>query len=115
MFMGGDKVHTKITTNLETGRKIAVFKESYGNAFIPFLTDNFDEIYVIDIRYFGRNAVEYIKEQGITDVLFLDNIFAADTDSLINGIEGLLYNNHGTYGDWEDTPAETAVPEGEGT
>ena len=99
----------------ETGRKICVFKESYGNAFVPFLADSFDEIYVIDIRYFGRNAVEYIKENGITDVLFLNNAFAANTNSLIDGIEKLYNNPYGTLdampeGMTETSPAETSAP-----
>ncbi|MGN0642722.1 MAG: DHHW family protein [Huintestinicola sp.] len=121
MFIGADAIHTKITTELETGRKICVFKESYGNAFVPFLVDSFDEIYVIDIRYFGRNAVEYIKEQGITDVLFLNNAFAANTGSLIDKIEDLLYNPYGTLSESpfveeegvSETSAVTEVPKAE--
>lgn len=96
MFIGADAIHTKIVTSQNTGRKICVFKESYGNAFVPFLVDSFDEIYVIDIRYFGRNAVEYIKEMGITDVLFINNAFAANTNSLIDGIENLYTYQYGT-------------------
>lgn len=96
MFLGGDALHVKAVTQLETGRKIAVFKESYGNAFAPFLVDSFDEVYIIDIRYFGTNAVEYIKENGITDVLFINNAFAANTDSLIDCIEKLRVNPTGS-------------------
>lgn len=99
MFIGSDAIHTRIETDLNTGRKLCVFKESYGNALVPYLVDSFDEIYVIDIRYFGRNAVEYIKEKGITDVLFVNNIFAANTDSLIDGIEKLYTNPYGTLDD----------------
>ncbi len=101
MFLGGDALHVKAVTGLNTGRKIAVFKESYGNAFIPFLVDSFDEIYVIDIRYFGTNAVQFIKDNGITDVLFLNNAFAANTDSLIDCIEKLRTNPYGSL----DEPA----------
>ena len=96
MFIGADGIHTKIVTKLNTGRKICVFKESYGNAFVPYLVDSFDEIYVIDIRFFGKNAVEYIKEQGITDVLFINNAFAANTKILIEDIEKLYNNRYGT-------------------
>ncbi|MBR4223424.1 MAG: hypothetical protein IKR73_01290 [Oscillospiraceae bacterium] len=114
MFLGTDQIHTKITTGLDTGRKICVFKESYGNAFVPFLVDNFDEIYVIDIRYFGTNAVRYIREKGITDVLFIDNIFAVNTDKLINDIAALSDRTYGSEGgaviDW-DTIATAVTDE----
>lgn len=91
-FIGGDNVHLKITSDAGTGRSIVVFKESYGNAFIPYLVNSFDTVYVIDIRYFGKNAVEYIKSIGATDVLFLNNAFAANTSQLIGNIE-LLYTS----------------------
>ncbi|MGN0667023.1 MAG: DHHW family protein [Huintestinicola sp.] len=115
MYIGGDAIHSKTVTALDTGRKICVFKESYGNAFVPFLADSFDEIYVIDIRYFGRNAVDYIKENGITDVLFINNAFAANTNSLIDGIEKLYNNPYGTLdampeGMTETSAAETSAP-----
>lgn len=96
VFLGADAVHTKIVTVNETGRKVCVFKESYGNAFVPYLIDSFDEIYVIDIRYFGRNAVDYMKQQGITDVIFINNAFAANTSSLIDGIEWMYTYPYGT-------------------
>lgn len=96
VFLGADAIHTKITTNAGSGRKIVVFKESYGNAFVPYLVNNFDEIYVIDIRYFGTNAVNYIKKIGATDVLFINNCFAANTSSLIKHIEDLYSSPTGS-------------------
>lgn len=96
MFLGSDGIHVKITTSAGTGRRIVMFKESYGNAFAPYLIDSFDEIYVIDIRYFGKNAVQYIKDVGATDVLFINNVFAANTSKLIDGIERLLISPTGT-------------------
>lgn len=96
VFLGADAIHTKITTNAGSGRKIVVFKESYGNAFVPYLVNNFDEIYVIDIRYFGTNAVNYIKKSGATDVLFINNCFAANTSSLIKHIEDLYSSPTGS-------------------
>lgn len=116
MFLGADAIHTKITTSTKNGRKIVVFKESYGNAFVPFLVNNFEEIYVIDIRYFGTNAVDYIKKIGATDVLFIDNCFAANTSSLINHIEDLYSSPTGsvvtTVTETETAPSETIASGG---
>ena len=116
MFLGADAIHTKITTSTKNGRKIVVFKESYGNAFVPFLVNNFEEIYVIDIRYFGTNAVDYIKKIGATDVLFIDNCFAANTSSLIKHIEDLYSSPTGsvvtTVTETETTPSETTASGG---
>ncbi|MDY2847459.1 MAG: DHHW family protein [Oscillospiraceae bacterium] len=96
MFLGGDNMHVKITSDSGTGRKLVIFKESYGNAIAPYFVNGFDEIYVIDIRYFGVNAVDYIKSIGATDVLFVDNIFAANTGTLITSLESKrLVNSEG--------------------
>lgn len=117
MFLGADAIHTKITTEHKNGRKIVVFKESYGNAFVPFLVSDFEEIYVIDIRFFEKNAVDYIKQIGATDVLFLNNAFAANTSSLIDGIENMLVSPYGTAAKnmpvTETTAPETAAPASE--
>lgn len=110
MFLGADAIHTKVTTSTNNGRKIVVFKESYGNAFVPFLVNNFEEIYVIDIRYFGTNAVDYIKKIGATDVLFINNCFAANTSSLIKHIEDLFSSPTGSVVTTV-TENETTVPE----
>ncbi len=78
VYMSGDDHVLKITSDVGNGRKLCVIKDSYGNALIPWLTSSFDEIYVIDMRYFNLNAVQFIKQQGITDVLFAMNSFSAN-------------------------------------
>lgn len=80
VFLHGDFPLTHIQTDNRTGRKILLVKESYGNAFAPFLACNFDEVYIVDQRYFELGLVDFVKEHGITDLLFLNNIFAVNTD-----------------------------------
>ncbi|RRD94312.1 hypothetical protein EII17_08845 [Clostridiales bacterium COT073_COT-073] len=72
VFLSGDEPLSVITTNVDTDRKILVFKDSYGNAFIPFLMNHYKEIHVIDPRHFQANATAYAKENGFDDVLFLN-------------------------------------------
>lgn len=69
-FIGGDDSAVKVKTKVNNGRKLLVVKDSYGNAEIPFFTSSFEEIYVIDMRYFECNLVNFIDEMDITDVLF---------------------------------------------
>lgn len=82
-FMGGDAKIVRIETDTGNSRRLAVLKDSYGNAEIPFYTGSFEEIFVIDIRYFDLNAVEFIKEHGITDVLFTMCTFSAVGDNAL--------------------------------
>ena len=39
--------------------------------------DSFEDIYVIDMRYFKPNAISFMKEHNVTDVLFAMNTFSA--------------------------------------
>lgn len=70
MFLGGDTYSVKVKTAVKNGRKLVLIKDSYGNAEVPFYTSSFEEIYVVDLRYFRRNLVTFIDSMGITDVLF---------------------------------------------
>lgn len=76
-FMGGDAKIVRIETDVKNGRRLAVLKDSYGNAAIPFLVNSFEEIFVIDIRYFEPNAIDFLKEHEVTDVLFTMCTFSA--------------------------------------
>ena len=90
-FMGGDKKIVRISTDAGTGRKLVVFKDSYGNAEIPFYFGSFDEIYVCDMRYFDLNAIDFIKFTGATDVLFTMCTFSA-VGTNANGLDAVLSN-----------------------
>ena len=69
VFIGSDDRVTHITTDVKNGRRLFVIKDSYGNALVPFLTGSFEEIWVVDFRYFELNAVEFMKEHEITDFM----------------------------------------------
>jgi hypothetical protein len=97
MFIGMDAIHTKIVTENKNGKRLCVFKDSFGNALIPELIPYFEEIYVIDFRFFGMSAVDYMKSKEITDVLFVNNIFAANTGSLIDGLNTMRTGPYGLH------------------
>ena len=61
-------------------RKLMIFKDSYAHCFAPFLLPHFDEIHLADLRYWKKDPVAYMEEQGIRQVLFLYNAddFAGD-------------------------------------
>jgi hypothetical protein len=75
IFISSDRPLAVIENEVDSTRRIAVVKDSYGNAFIPFLMPHYEEVHIIDPRYFDRNLVEYVQENGIGEVLFV-NYFA---------------------------------------
>lgn len=77
VFMGGDERITHLTTDCRNSRKLCIIKDSYGNALVPALTSSFEEIWVVDMRYFKPNIITFMQERGITDVLFAMNTYSA--------------------------------------
>lgn len=83
-FMGGDSKITKVETSTGNGRRLIILKDSFGNALPGFLFGSFEEIHVIDVRYFTRNMIKYVEENGITDILLANNIFNCCNARLCN-------------------------------
>ena len=73
VFGGSNHPIYSIKTPVSSQRKLLLIKDSYANSFIPFLSQDYREIIVIDPRYFFDDISEIIKANGITDVLFLYN------------------------------------------
>lgn len=75
-FIGGDQPLEKIVTSNKNGKKILVIKESYGNALVPFLCDNYEEVYVVDPRKTNFDLALFVKNQSIGEVLMINYAFA---------------------------------------
>lgn len=81
IFFGGNQARVTLKTKADNGRKLLVIKDSYAHCFVPFLLEDFEEIEMIDIRYYNQKLSELAAEGGYTDLLFLYNAsgFAEDT------------------------------------
>lgn len=90
-FICGDSaLFVEYNDDNKNGKKIAVVKESYGNAFVPYLTYDYEEVHVIDSRYFTGSLKEYMQENGITEILFLNNIMSANNPFMVDGIREIF-------------------------
>ncbi|ADU20758.1 DHHW family protein [Ruminococcus albus] len=85
-ILGKDEEITEITTDADNGRTLVIFKDSFGNALVPFLTHSFEKIYVCDFRYFDENAIEFCRAVGCTDLLFSISITSCSTETHITAI-----------------------------
>ncbi len=80
-----DGVHPlyEIHTNVKNGKSVLILKDSYAHSALPFLANHYENIYMIDLRYYNGNVANYLKEKNIHTLLFYynANTFATD-DSL---------------------------------
>ena len=77
LYAEGDYPLVVAESSLKNGRSILVIKDSFANAFYPYLVDLYEKVYVIDPRYFSDPLVPFIEEQGINDVVFVNYTFTA--------------------------------------
>lgn len=72
-FLGAQEPWLHIT-NLDLPMKpqLLIIKDDSANAIIPFLTNHYSDIHVIDVNYYKKSISNYIHEnKGIREVLFL--------------------------------------------
>ncbi|MBD5156828.1 MAG: hypothetical protein HDT13_04255 [Butyrivibrio sp.] len=87
VFMGGNYSRVDITTKTKNGRRLLLIKDSYANCFIPMLTPCYEEIIVIDPRYYYDDIYQLMSDNSVSDVLFLYNVNSFVTD---NSLEEVL-------------------------
>lgn len=91
VFIWGDApIFVGYNDELNSGKKIAVVKESYGNSFAPYLTANYDEVHVIDFRYFEGSLKSYMQDNDIDEVIFVNNVMAANTALQVDRIREIF-------------------------
>ena len=90
VFCWGDTAQFVISTSANTGKKIAIVKDSYGNAFAPYLTAHYDEVHLLDFRYWDGNLNDYLKNNGIDEVLIMNNTMSANSTSQVNSMSQAL-------------------------
>ena len=97
VFIFGDNPLTVLKSKSENatqGKKLAIVKESYGNCLAPYFTNNYEEVHVIDFRYFRDNINKsfqaYCTENGITDVLFVNGVMSANTQIQLDSMTGMF-------------------------
>ncbi len=81
VYLDGNHGLTVIHSNCGSGRSIALMKDSYAHSLAPFLANHFDNIYMIDMRYYNDDFVRYLGELGIKDILVLYNADTFNTDT----------------------------------
>ncbi len=76
-YLGGDHPITVIETDAQ-GPVCVLLKESYGNAFAPWLTSHYSKIIVIDPREFNRDGkpsldlVQLVQAHNVQDCIILN-------------------------------------------
>lgn len=89
-FIGGDNPLSMINNpQINDGSSILVIKESFGNAVVPFLTESFENVYVIDYRYYRGTVSEFVEQYDVDTVVFINNVAATSTQARVDEMKAV--------------------------
>ena len=100
-FVAGDQPYSYAHNETITdGSSVLVVKDSYGNAFIPFLIDHYEHIYWIDYRSYkdwcpwagvaDSSISNFVERNNIQDVILCNNISSTGSKTLIGYMEPIF-------------------------
>ena len=94
----GGATWSRVKTDIKNGKKVLVVKDSFGNMLVPFLVPHYEEIYVVDSRFYSinlteKNIVEFVKDNRINEVLFCIYMEDVNWHKFMSGVENMLGEN----------------------
>lgn len=86
-FLGGNQPLCVIETEHADAPRVLVVRDSYSDSLAPFLTQNFSQIHLFDLRYNMTSLKDYVREHRIDSVVVLYSIsnFVSDKNLFLLG------------------------------
>ncbi len=87
-FMGGNTPLYIVTNpSAASGETLLVVRDSYSDSLAPFLTDLFQEIHLMDLRYNRQSVAQYAESIGADRILVCYSVenFVKDADTVFLG------------------------------
>ena len=86
LFQGGNYGMVEIEGNGEG--VLLVIKDSFANSFVPFLTENYEKIIMLDMRYYMGNVAMLCEKESVSNVLVLYSLsnFISDENMIKLGL-----------------------------
>ena len=71
IFSGADRPFAHAhNDSITDGSAVLVVKDSFANAFIPWLIDHYEDVYWVDYRYTDNTVSQMVADYGVQDVIF---------------------------------------------
>ena len=83
VFLGRNAALVTVHTNVKNDKKLLLIKDSYANSMLPFLTEHYSEILLMDMRYVRGDYHAYVDPDQFSQVLVLYNVSNFATDGNI--------------------------------
>ena len=74
IFQGGNHGTVEITNENGNGKTLLILKDSFANSFVPFLTEEYSKIVMLDERYTFLSLADYVDTLSPDEILVLKEI-----------------------------------------
>ncbi|MPN18080.1 hypothetical protein SDC9_165438 [bioreactor metagenome] len=81
LFLHANNGVTVLQNDMAPEGSIMVIKDSYANCFVPFLTQNYRKVVVVDLRSLPKGVNELIRTEKVQDVLVLYSFSNLSSDA----------------------------------
>ncbi len=81
VFFGGNYGQTNISGGCENGKTLLVIKDSFANSLVPFLTADYENIIMLDMRYYMGSAKQLVQAEGVDEILFVGEMSGLANDN----------------------------------
>lgn len=71
VFFGGNRAMMLISGGAQNGKTLLVIKDSFANSLAPFLTADYENILMLDLRYYNGSVKSLLASAGVTDIMFV--------------------------------------------
>lgn len=85
-FLGGNDSIVTVETENRNGKTLLLIKDSYANAFLPYLIGDYEKIIILDMRYYQGVVPSLVTQSEVTDILVLYNLKSFSEDNYIKFI-----------------------------
>lgn len=86
-FLGGNNAVVEITSENKNGKTLLLIKDSFAHSIAPFLANDYETIFMVDLRYYNGKMTAFIEENSVTDLLVLYNFATLSSDNSILKID----------------------------
>ena len=84
VFLDGNHSLVRIRNTDAKGGKLIIVKDSYAHAIAPFLSQNYSEIIMADLRYYKKDISELAEQENADSILILYSLDNLATDDNIS-------------------------------
>lgn len=82
IFLDGN--HALVTVknkNQSNGKRLLLIKDSFAHCFTTFLIENYEEICLVDLRYYRESVSKLIEDESLNELMFLYGVENAATST----------------------------------